>query len=149
MRSNTVLFLHIVVGMMLLGGLLATAIAALAAQRLVGTRAATMRSVSWWSALVTAASAVAVVALGEGVAAQEDIEDAGWLDVSRALTTYGLLVGGVVLAILARLAQSRPRLAGAVGWLGLALALIALAVAFLMSAKPGSDRAPNKTLTKK
>jgi hypothetical protein len=139
-RSNVLLFLHVLVGMALVGSLFATAVASLASQRLVGNRAAVMRSVGWWSALITAASAVAVLALGEGLAADEDAEDQAWLDVSRALAIFGLLVGGVVLAILARLALSRPRLAGVVGWLGVALALIGLAVAFLMAAKPGRGR---------
>jgi hypothetical protein len=137
-RSNVLLFVHVLVGMALVGGLFATAVASLASQRLAGERATAMRSAGWWFALMTAATAVAALALGEGLAAEEDVEDKAWLDVSRALTTFGLLVGGVVLAILARLALDRPRLAGVVGWLGFALALIALAVAFLMAAKPGA-----------
>jgi hypothetical protein len=135
MRSNVLLFLHVLVGMTLLGSLLATTVTSLAARRLVGNRAAVLRSVGWWSACLTVAAAIAAVALGEALAADEDI-DATWLDVSRDLAMGGLLVGGVVLAILARLAQSRPRLSGVVGPLGLVLVVIALAVAFLMAAKP-------------
>jgi hypothetical protein len=123
-------------GMALVGGLLAAAVTSLVSQRLVGARAATMRSIGWWSTLMSAAAAIVVLVLGEGLAADEDIEDKAWLDVSRGLAIFGLLVGGAALAILARLAQSRPRLSRFVGWLGLVLALVALAIAFLMSAKP-------------
>jgi hypothetical protein len=140
LRSNVLLYLHLLLGMTLLGGLLATTAASLISQRLVGDRAAAMRSVVWWSALITAAAALATIVLGESLAADEDL-NATWLDVSRAMALFGLLFGGVVLAILARLAQTRPRLSRAVGWLGVALTLTALAVVFIMAAKPGSGPA--------
>jgi len=140
LRSNVLLYLHLLLGMTLLGGLLATTAASLVAQRLVGDRAAAMRGVGWWSALITATAALATIVLGETLAADEDV-NATWLDVSRAMALFGLLLGGVVLAILARLAQTRPGLSRAVGWLGVALTLTALAVVFIMAAKPGSGPA--------
>ncbi len=136
MRSETLLFFHVLVGMALVGGLVATTVTSLAAARLVGPQADALRSVGRWTAAATALAAIATVALGEGLASDENASGA-WLDVSRGLATFGLLVGGVVLAILAWLAPSRPGLTRFAGLLGALLALVALAVAFVMAAKPG------------
>lgn len=136
MRSDTLLFFHVLVGMALLGGALTAGISALAAGR---TRqdgvAHALRRVSWSSSLVTAAAAVVAMIFGEALASKEDVT-ATWLDVARALTLISLIAGGVLVAVLARLAVSRPNLGRAVGSLSLVLALVAVAVAFLMAAKP-------------
>lgn len=136
MRSDTLLFFHVLVGMALLGGALTAGISALAAGR---TRhdgvAHALRRVSWSSSLVAAVGAVAAVVLGEALASKEDVT-ATWLDIGRTLTFVGLIAGGVLVAVLARLAVSRPHLGRAVGSLSLVLALVAVAVAFLMAAKP-------------
>ena len=138
MRSDTLLFLHVLLGMALLGGLLTATAAALAARGRQDSVAASLRRASWWGMVVAVAGAVGALMLGEALAGKEDLGDPAWLDVSRALATIGLLAGGVVLALVARLSISRPRLTGVVGWLGAVLTLISLAVAFVMTAKPGS-----------
>ena len=135
MRSDALLFLHVLAGMVLVGGLLATAVAAFAARGRRDDRGVLLRSVAWHGALAAVLATLVTVGLGEGLDAKEDLSGT-WLDVSRALATFGLLVGGVVLAALARSARTRPALTNAVSWLALALVLIALAVAFVMAAKP-------------
>ena len=135
MRSDTLLFFHVLAAMFVVGGLLVAASAAVAARRRSDERGALLRSVAWRSAVGTVVAILVAVGLGEGLDAQEDVS-ATWLDVSRALSTFGLLLGGVVLAVLTRLARTRPRLAGAVSALAVVLVLIGLAVAFVMAAKP-------------
>ena len=134
MRSNVLLFLHVLAALALLGGVLAAAVLALAARR---TGAESLRLVAWQTALlVVLPAAVATIALGEGLQAKEDLGGA-WLDASYPLAYLGLLLAGIVLAVLGRLALRRPRLAGATGALAAVMAVVALAVAFLMAAKPG------------
>lgn len=132
MRSDILVFLHVLFAMALLGSLLATAVLATSARR--GT-SAFLPGLLWPSSLLVLVGAIATVVLGEANQAKEDL-DAGWLDASYGLTYLGLLVPSIALAVLGRLALRRPRL---VGWmLGLALAMtaIAIVVAFLMAAKP-------------
>jgi cytochrome bd-type quinol oxidase subunit 1 len=135
MRSNTLLFFHVFLAMSMVGGLIASAVAAFAAHRREDAAGDMLRRVAWRTALVTVPVAIAAVELGELSASDEDIE-ATWLDVSRGLAMFGLLVGGIVLTVLARAARSRPRLTKPTAFLALALVVIALTVAFLMSAKP-------------
>lgn len=133
---TVLLFLHVLVGMMLLGAAVTAAVAGLAATRRPPAESRILRGVSFWAALLTAIAALASIVLGEALVEDRDVQ-AAWLDVSRALAILGLLGGGVAAAVLARLALERPRLSGAVGWLSSLIGLLALAVAFLMAAKPG------------
>ncbi len=135
MRSDTLLFLHVLAGMVAVGGLIATGVVALERRRRPGPESGRGGRLAWQLPAGTVAATIVAIARGEGLAGQEDVS-AAWLDVSRGLAVFGLVVGGVVLALLARLARTRPRLSGAVAPLAGALVLVGLAVAFVMAAKP-------------
>ena len=115
------LFLHVVVAMAVVGALIAAAVLArlelwgLARRAGVGALATT----------------IAAIGLGEGLAADESVH-AGWLDASRALAVFGLLLGGAVLVVLTGPSRVR-RFAAPIAVL---LVLVGLATAFVMAAKP-------------
>jgi hypothetical protein len=122
---SALLFFHALTAFVLVGGIGAVA---------VSSRFSAL--VAWrTSAFLVVPSAVATIALGEGLASMDGTK-AGWLDAGRGLALAGLLLGGIVLAILARRALQRPSLARPVWLLAAALIVIALAVEFLMAAKP-------------
>jgi hypothetical protein len=118
---SSLLFFHVLVAMVLVGGLITAAVAArfdlwsLARRAAIGALAAT----------------IAAIGLGEGLAAEQDAH-AGWLDASRGLTVFGLLLGGGLLLVVTGPSRVR-RLAAP---LGAALVLVGLATAFVMAAKP-------------
>ena len=118
---NGLLFFHLLVAMVMVGGLIAAAVAArlelweLARRFALGALAAT----------------IVAVGLGEGLAADEGVH-AGWLDASRGLTAFGLLLGGAILVVLTGPSRVR-RLAAPTA---VVLILIGLATAFVMAAKP-------------
>jgi len=118
-------FLHTLVAMLAVGGLIAAAVTALHGR--------------WGIARVSAALAVAgtigAIGLGEWLAADEDV-DADWLDASRLLAVFGLLLGGCALALLAGLARTRPWAQRLVAPAAFVLVLIGLTTAFVMAAKP-------------
>ncbi len=118
---STLLFLHVLLAMVVVGGLIAAAVAA--------------RSDLWQLArgasIAAVVGTIATVGLGEGLAADEGVH-AGWLDASRALALFGLLLGGAGLVVLA----STPRLRRLAAPTAVLLVLIGLATAFVMSAKP-------------
>ena len=125
MRSETLLFLHVLAAMTMVGGILATAV-------LASTSA---RRLAAYSAVLAAAAAFVTIVLGETTRAREDL-DRRWLDVASALAYAGLLLPAIALAVLAALALSRPRLAPWTSALALLILAVSLAVAFLMAAKP-------------
>ncbi len=118
---NALLFLHLLLAMILLGGLLVAAVCA--------------RFELWGvvrrSALVSLSATIVAIGLGEGLAADESLS-AGWLDVSRGLAVFGLLLGSAGIAI----AAGSPRLRRLAARWALALIVVALATAFVMAAKP-------------
>lgn len=118
---NRLLFFHVLVGMVLVGALIAAAVAARFEQWGLARRAA----------LAALAATIAAIGLGEGLAADEGTH-AGWLDASRALAAFGLLLGGGLLVVLTGASRAR-RLAAPTAAL---LALIGLATTFVMAAKP-------------
>lgn len=122
---TTLLFFHVLVAMLAVGGLIAAA--------------ATARFGAWDLARRAAAAALAgiivAIALGEGLAADENASGS-WLDVSRGLTVFGLLLGGAGLAVLSGLARTRPRLRIPVAATAALLVVVALATVFVMAAKP-------------
>jgi hypothetical protein len=118
---NTLLFLHVLVAMPVVGGLITAALAA----------RFELWSVARGAAIATLAATIAAIGLGEGLAADTGA-DAGWLDVSRALAVFGLLLGTGLLLVLTVASRMR-RLAAPVG---LVLLLVGLATAFVMAAKP-------------
>lgn len=131
---GVLLFLHVLAAMVLLGAALVAAGAALAARRAPRARPALL-SAALAGAVVTVITALLAIALGEALAAEEDLA-APWLDASRGVAVLGLLGGGLAAALLTRLSFQRPRLAGAAGWTSAAVAAAAVAVSFLMAAKP-------------
>ena len=118
---NALLFFHVLLGMLVVGGLITSAVAArfevwgLARGAAVGALAGT----------------IAVVGLGEGLAGDESVH-AGWLDASRGLAVFGLLLGGAALVAL----TGAPRLRRFAAPAAALLVLIGLATAFVMAAKP-------------
>jgi len=118
---STLLFLHVLVGTIVVGAVIAAAVAAkhelwdLARRTALGALAATIVSIG----------------LGEGLAAEEGVR-AGWLDASRALTAFGLLLGGGLLAALTGPSRLH-RLAAPTAVL---LVVVGLATAFVMAARP-------------
>ncbi len=135
MRSNTLLFFHVLAGMVVLGALVAAAVAVLAARGRDDPRGEMLRHVAWLAAVGALVGTIATITLGEGLDAKEDASGT-WLDVSRALAMFGLLLGGAALAVVTRLLRSRPHLTRTAGILAVVLTLVALAVAFVMAAKP-------------
>ena len=118
---STLLFFHVLVATVVVGALIAAAVAArfdlwdLARRAALGALAAT----------------IVAIGLGEGLAADAGVH-AGWLDASRALAAFGLLLGGGLLVVLTGPSRVR-RLAAPTAAL---LVLVGLATAFVMAAKP-------------
>jgi hypothetical protein len=132
---STLLFLHVLVAMMLAGALIAAAVAAIAARSRDDERGDFLRALARRAAIGALAATIVAIGLGEGLAADEDASGS-WLDTSRGLTVFGLLLGSAALAILAGVARSRPRFRGPLAVLAGVLVLIALVTAFVMAAKP-------------
>jgi len=118
---STLLFFHVLLGMLLVGGLIAAAVAARFQLWDLARRAAV------WALAAT----IAAIGLGEGLAADQGIH-ADWLDASRALAAFGLLAGGGLLVVLAGPSRVR-RFAAPTAAL---LVLIRLVTAFVMAARP-------------
>ena len=118
-------FLHVFVAMLVVGGLIAAAVAA----------RFELWSVARWSAVVAVAATIVTIGLGEGLAGDEDAQG-GWLDTSRGLTVFGLLLGGCALAVITGLTRTRPWARRITALLAVFLVLIGLATAFVMAAKP-------------
>ena len=125
MRSETLLYFHVLVAMTMVGGTLATVVLAAGPTRRLAVHAA----------VLAAAAAFVTIVLGETARAREGLEGR-WLDIASALAYAGLLLPALALVVLAALAVSRPRLAPWTSALALGLLAVALAVAFLMAAKP-------------
>jgi len=118
---STLLFLHVLVAILVVGALIAAAIAARFELWDLARRAA----------LGALGATIAAIGLGEGLAADTDAH-AGWLDASRALAAFGLLLGGGLLVVLTGPSRVR-RLATPTA---VVLVLVGLATAFVMAAKP-------------
>ena len=132
---STLLFLHVLVAMLLAGALIAAAVAAIAARSRDDERGDLLRALARRAAIGALAATIVAIGLGEGLAADEDA-GGSWLDTSRGLTVFGLLLGSAALAILAGVARSRPRFRGPLAGVAVVLVLIALVTAFVMAAKP-------------
>ncbi len=132
---KALLFFHVLVAMALVGALIVAAVAGRAAWRRDDERGDLLRVLARRAAIVALGTTVVAVALGEGLAADESA-DGSWLDVSRGLTVFGLLLGGAGLAIVTGLARTRPRLRAVAAAAAVLLVLVALAIVFVMAAKP-------------
>jgi hypothetical protein len=132
---STLLFFHVLVAMILAGALIAAAVAAIAARGRDDESGDLLRALARRAAIGALAATIVAIGLGEGLAADESASGS-WLDTSRGLTVFGLLLGSAALAVLAGVARSRPRFRTPLAILAALLVLIALATAFVMAAKP-------------
>jgi len=133
MRSDTLLLLHVLAAMFLVGGLIAAGVVSLAVSR--ADTSGPVRRLVWWSALVVLGGAVATVALGEATRAREDL-DATWLDVGSNLAYAGLVLPSLALTVLGYFATTHRRLAPWAAALAFVMIAVALVTAFVMAAKP-------------
>jgi hypothetical protein len=131
-RAEALVLLHVLLAMTLVGALLTAAVVSAACGR---TATGPSRRLVWHSTLLAVAAAFATIVVGEATRAREHV-DGSWLDVASGLAYIGLLFPGVALAVLGRLALDRQRLMPWITGLALAMVAVALATAFLMTAKP-------------
>jgi hypothetical protein len=134
MRDDTLLFLHVLAGMLLVGCLLAAGVLSFAARR-NASAGDPLQRLAWRSALLAAFAAFATAALGEVTRAREDVNGT-WIDVGSGMSYVGLVIPGVALAILAHFRLTHRRLSVWVAALAAAMMAVALATAFVMAAKP-------------
>ncbi len=132
---STLLFFHVLVAMVLAGALITAAVAAIAARNRDDESGDLLRALARRAAIGALAATIAAIGLGEGLAADEDASGS-WLDTSRGLTVFGLLLGSAALAVLTAVARSRPRFRGPLAVLAVVLVLVALVTVFVMAAKP-------------
>jgi hypothetical protein len=132
---RALLFFHVLVAMVLVGAVITAAVAGLAARRRDDDRGDLLRELARRASIAALGATLVVVALGEGLAGEEGA-GGSWLDVSRGLTVFGLLLGEAALAVVTGLARTRPGLRGIAALTAVLLVVIALATAFVMAAKP-------------
>jgi hypothetical protein len=132
---SALLFFHVLVAMVLVGALITAAVAAVAARKRDDERGDLLRTLVRRSAVAALATTIVAVGLGEGLAADEHARGS-WLDASRGLTVFGLLLGSAVLAVLAGLTRTHPRVRRAVAAITVLLVVLALATAFVMTTTP-------------
>jgi hypothetical protein len=138
MRSDWLLFAHVLSAMVLFGGVLAVATVSLAAQRWAWPdQVPVLRAVAFrTNLLVVLPGFIAVHVFGDVLANREFKHgQPDWLDIGFALTDAGLIVGGVVLTLLQFWVLRRTRRGRPGGWpAALATALPALVLAALVAA---------------
>ncbi len=132
---SALLFVHVLAAMVVTGLLIAAAVAAVAARNRDDERGDVLRSFARRAGLGALAATIVAIGLGEGLAADESASGS-WLDASRGLAVFGLLLGGAALVVLAGVSGSRPRLRVPLALVAVALVVVALATAFVMAAKP-------------
>lgn len=146
MRSDTLLFFHVLAAMLLLGTTFTVAILLLALPKRLaepGRVGVLVRLAYRLNLMATLPLAALSLGLGEGLRAQEDAEG-HWLDVSSGLTYVAVMVGALLLhgflrrALAAVEAGGVPSASTIRGAASIAPAIVAaiLVIAFLMSAKP-------------
>jgi hypothetical protein len=132
---SALLFFHVLAGMVAAGVLIAAAVAAVAARSRSDERGDLLRCFARRAGIGALAATIVAIGLGEGLAADEDASGS-WLDASRGLAVFGLLLGGAALVVLAGVSGTRPRLRRPFALVAVALVVVALATAFVMAAKP-------------
>ncbi len=146
MRSDTLLFLHVLAAMVLLGSAVTVAIMLVAVTRRIDdvARAGLLLHFAYrLNMLVTIPATVASIGFGEGLKAKADAVGT-WLDVGSGLTYVGVLVGALVLhgflrrGIAATERGHAPSPSTMRGAASIAPAIVTaiLVIAFLMSGKP-------------
>lgn len=118
---NTLVFFHVLVAMFAVGGLIMAAVACRHG----------LWGIAQGAGVAVLAATIAAIGLGEGLAADEGAEG-WWLDASRGLTVFGLLLGGGLLVLVTGPSRAH-RLAVPLAFV---LVLVGLATAFVMAAKP-------------
>lgn len=146
MRSDTLLFLHVLTAMLLLGAATTVSILVFAAARRAGDvdRCELLLRLAYrLNMFATIPAAIASIGLGEGLKATED-GNGSWLDVGSGLTYVVVLVGALVLhgfvrrglAATAVGVQPSASTLRSAGSLAPAIVTAILVIAFLMSGKP-------------
>jgi len=132
------LFVHVLGAVTLFGSVLAVAILAYAALRLVPERAQLLRRVGFWTTLVLMVPAwIAMYAGGYWLLGHEglDKDTPGWANAGARIADAGAILV-IILIVLGWFSIRRPRLGPWVAGVA-TLYLVALAVAwFFMSGKP-------------
>lgn len=121
-RPDALVYLHVIAASALFGALVAVVVLSAAGEAVA--------RLTFRSAALALAAALATVGIGEAASAREDASGA-WLDVGALIGYAGLLLPSAALVMATR---RRPR--GWVTWLAAAMALAALAATFVMAAKP-------------
>jgi len=132
---SALLFFHVLAAMVVAGLLIAAAVAAVAARKRDDQRGELLRSFACRTGIGALAATIAAIGLGEALAADENASGS-WLEASRGLAVFGLLLGGAAVVVLSGVSGSRPRLRGPLALVAGALVVVALATAFVMAAKP-------------
>jgi len=137
-RSDWLLFAHVLSAMVLFGGVLAVGTVSLAAQRWAWPdQVPLLRAIAFRTNLfVVLPGFVAVHVFGDLLANREFKHDQpGWLDIGFAITDVDLILGGVLLTLLQFWVLRRTRAGEPGGWpAGLATALPAIVLAVLVAA---------------
>jgi hypothetical protein len=147
MRSDWLLFAHLLSAIVLFGGVLAVATVSLAAQRWAWPdQVPLLRAIAFrTNLLVVLPGFVAVHVFGDLLSNREYKHgEPDWLDIGFAITDIDLILGGVVLTLLQFWVLRRTRAGEPGGWQATfatmlpAIVLAALvAVIVLMAGKPG------------
>jgi hypothetical protein len=132
--SALLLFFHVLAAMVVTGLLIAAAVASVAARR-NDERGELLRGFARRAGIGALGATIVAIGLGEGLAADEDASGA-WLDASRGLAVFVLLLGSAALVILAGVSDSRPRFRRPLVLVAVTLVVVAPATAFVMAAKP-------------
>ena len=147
MRSDWLLFAHLLSAMLLFGGVLAVATVSLAAQRWAWPdQVPILRALAFRTNLfVVLPGFIAVHVFGDLLANKEFKHgNPDWLDTGFALTDADLIVGGVLLTLLQFWVVRRTRAGEPAGWQATAVTVLPVVVLgalvaaiVLMAGKPG------------
>lgn len=147
MRSDWLLFAHLLSAMLLFGGVLAVATVSLAAQRWAWPdQVPILRALAFrTNLLVVLPGFIAVHVFGDLLANKEFKHgNPDWLDTGFALTDADLIVGGVLLTLLQFWVVRRTRAGEPGGWQATAVTVLPVVVLgalvaaiVLMAGKPG------------
>lgn len=142
---NWLLFFHVLLGMIAVGGVLTVVATSLAALRAGGEQLTLLRVLAFRAnALAVLPALVGLYVLGTILADREFGDDSpDWLDTAWRITDVTVVFGGVVLTLLQYWVARRARAGATGGWPAVVASYLPLAVLaalgvviFLMSGKP-------------
>jgi hypothetical protein len=142
---NWLLFFHVLLGMIAIGGVLTVVATSLAALRVAGQQVTLLRVLAFRAnALAVLPALVGLYVLGTILSDREFGDDSPtWLDTSWRITDATIVVGGVLLTIVQYWVARRARTGVTGGWPAAIASYLPLAVlaalgvvVFLMSGKP-------------